>query len=91
MNTGKLLFGVLAGVTSGILLGILFAPDCGTATRRKIFKRGEDLLDASKDKFDEFVKSISPKFKSVKEASVELLGKEEDKINSLTAETKNAL
>jgi gas vesicle protein len=80
MSTGKLLFGVLAGVTSGILLGILFAPDRGTITRKKIFKRGEDLLDASKDKFDEFVNSISPKFKTEKE-----------KLNSLTAETKNAL
>lgn len=38
MKNGKLLAGVLAGLGTGALLGILFAPGKGSSTRRKISK-----------------------------------------------------
>ena len=41
MNSGKVVLGVLAGLAAGAALGILFAPDKGTATRKKISKKGE--------------------------------------------------
>lgn len=34
MENGKVLLGVLAGVAVGATLGILFAPDSGTNTRK---------------------------------------------------------
>ena len=36
MSTGKLVVGVLAGVAVGALVGMLFAPDKGSETRKKI-------------------------------------------------------
>lgn len=36
MNNGKILLGVLAGVMTGATLGILFAPDSGANTRKKL-------------------------------------------------------
>lgn len=53
MRTGKAVLGILAGVATGAALGILFAPDKGENTRKKIVKKGEDLSDALNKKIDE--------------------------------------
>lgn len=52
MNTsGKILAAVAAGIAAGAILGILFAPDKGSETRRKINEQGKKLADDVKDKF----------------------------------------
>lgn len=66
MDTGKVLLGLLAGVATGALLGILFAPDKGSRTRKRIVNEGEELRDDLKEKFDEFVDGLSDKFDKVK-------------------------
>jgi gas vesicle protein len=67
MEKGKIVLGVLGGIAVGALLGVLFAPDKGSITRRKISKKGEEYLDDIKDKFDEFLDSVSEKYTEVKE------------------------
>jgi len=52
MNTsGKILAAVAAGIAAGAILGILFAPDKGSETRRKINEQGKKMADDVKDKF----------------------------------------
>lgn len=54
MNTsGKILAAVATGIVAGAVLGILFAPDKGTETRRKINERGKKFADDVKGKFNE--------------------------------------
>jgi len=67
MSSGKLLLGVLAGVATGALLGILFAPEKGSVTRKKIAKSSEDYADSLKDKFNEFVDNLFKKFETITE------------------------
>jgi gas vesicle protein len=67
MSTGKVLLGLVAGVAAGALLGILFAPEKGSVTRKKMSKKAEDYADGLKEKFNEFVDDISEKFEDVKE------------------------
>lgn len=67
MEKGKIILGVLGGVALGALLGVLFAPDKGSNTRRKISKKGEEYLDDIKDKFDEFLDNVSEKYSEVKD------------------------
>lgn len=66
MNSGKVLLGLLAGVATGALLGILLAPDKGSVIRKKVTKKGEDYAEVLKEKFDEFLDTISDKFEEVK-------------------------
>ena len=49
MSTGKVVLGTLAGVATGGILGILFAPEKGSVTRKKISRKGEDLWGDLKD------------------------------------------
>jgi gas vesicle protein len=67
MSSGKVLLGLLAGVAAGALLGVLFAPDKGTATRKKITKKSEDYVDSLKEKFNEFLDTIGEKVEEIKD------------------------
>jgi len=50
-NTGKILTAVAAGAAAGVILGVLFAPDKGSETRRKINEQGKKIADGVKIKF----------------------------------------
>lgn len=66
MSTGKVLLGALAGIAIGATLGILLAPDKGSATRRKITQKGDDFAKEMGDKINDFVSKISSKYDHVK-------------------------
>lgn len=66
MSSGKLFWGILAGVAAGAIIGVLLAPDKGSETRRKLIETGEDYADAVKEKFNQVVDSMSEKFEQVK-------------------------
>lgn len=51
-NTGKIIGALLVGVAIGGLLGVLFAPDKGSVTRKKLLSKGEDLKDAVTEKLN---------------------------------------
>jgi gas vesicle protein len=65
MSSGKLLLGVLVGIAAGAILGILFAPDKGSETRKKLSIKGEDYADALIEKLNDFVETITDKLKEV--------------------------
>lgn len=77
MTTAKAVLGVLAGMAAGAALGVLFAPDRGSDTRRKISKKSEDMTDAFEElaesveeriekKFDELVNAVNGRIKKFK-------------------------
>jgi gas vesicle protein len=49
-NTGKIIGALVIGVAVGGILGVLFAPDKGSETRKKILAKGTDIKDAIQDK-----------------------------------------
>ena len=88
MSSGKVLLGVLAGVATGTLVGILFAPAKGSRTRRRILKKGEDYADGLKEKFNEYVETISEKFEQVKEEVSAFAQKGKDKLEEAEKDVK---
>ncbi|MFN8243672.1 MAG: YtxH domain-containing protein [Ferruginibacter sp.] len=52
-NTAKVLTALAAGAAAGAILGVLFAPDKGSETRRKISERGKKFSAGVKEKFQQ--------------------------------------
>jgi len=88
MNTGKVLLGILTGVAVGGVLGILFAPDKGSQTRKKISKKSGDYVDALKGNFNDFLDSVSEKFEKVKDDVSELAHHSKNKVKETPTDGK---
>ena len=67
MSAGKVLLGILAGVSVGALFGILLAPEKGSSLRRKISNKSNSYLDDLNAKFDDFIDGISRKVDNAKD------------------------
>jgi gas vesicle protein len=90
MSAGKVVLGVVAGAATGALLGILFAPARGAVTRRSICRKGERGVDGLKDKFAEFVDTITERFEKVKEDVSDLIEDVELKVEEVEKDQKAA-
>jgi gas vesicle protein len=89
MSTSKILLGFIAGATVGAAIGILFAPDKGTETRRKISEQGNDLADNLKSKFTDIVDGVKEKFSSLKTEGEDVAEKGYSAYNRTKAEFKS--
>ncbi|MDY0215587.1 MAG: YtxH domain-containing protein [Bacteroidales bacterium] len=76
MSAEKVIIGALAGIATGALLGVLFAPDKGSETRRKIVKKSSDSVNDMKNKFGNLMDDIADKFEHEKEEIVQAFSKE---------------
>jgi gas vesicle protein len=83
MNASKVLLTFIAGAAVGSALGILFAPDKGEETRRKIAEKGTDVADSLKDRFSEFVDGVKDKFNSAKDEAEDVAEKGYQKYNAM--------
>jgi gas vesicle protein len=72
------------GVLVGILLGVLFAPDSGEETRKKISRRAQGI----KDTYDDFADDVSSTYRKVKDKASDIVNRAKDKINSAQNEAE---
>jgi gas vesicle protein len=77
MTTNKIILGVLAAAAAGTIIGLLFAPEDGDNTRKKIKKKtnslASDLIDAlekSKAKATETAENLKEEGKEYKDAAI---------------------
>ena len=64
-NSSKLLIALGSGLAIGGILGILFAPDKGSETRRKISEGGKKLSEKVKGKFKKERNEMETRFNKV--------------------------
>lgn len=89
MSTGKVLLGVLAGVAVGATLGILFAPDKGSATRKKIAEKSDEYAGELGGKFNDFISKITKQFETMKEEGKQMAENGKLKVEQAVPETSS--
>jgi gas vesicle protein len=71
-NNGKLIAALLTGAAIGGALGILFAPDKGSETRKKIAEKSNELTGTVKDKFSAIVNKFKKEVETINEQAKDL-------------------
>ena len=91
MSSSKVLLGFVAGAAVGALAGILFAPDSGSNTRKKIAHKAGDWTDAAKESFSGLIDGVKKAYSGAKEDAEEFGDQAKGKFNTAKSDVKNAL
>jgi len=71
------------GILVGVLLGVLFAPESGEETRRKISRRAQGI----KDSYDDLADNVSSTYNKVKDKTSDIVNRAKDKFGKTQDET----
>ncbi|MDL2262374.1 YtxH domain-containing protein [Bacteroidales bacterium OttesenSCG-928-I21] len=77
-NFGKGLIAFVSGAAVGAALGILFAPDKGVKTRKKIAKKTRDITDSAREKLEDFIESAEEIVDELKENASNFMSRNEE-------------
>jgi gas vesicle protein len=72
MSKGNTIAGLLVGLAAGAALGVLFAPEKGSDTRKKIASKGKDSLDDLKNKYNNAIDQLTSKLDKAKNNGLEM-------------------
>ena len=72
-NTGKLIGALLLGTAIGGALGILLAPSKRSKKLKKLSAKGDDLADAMKGKFKDYLEEVKKEVETAKNKTIELM------------------
>ena len=91
MKADKIILGVLGGVAVGALLGVLFAPEKGDKTRKKIMDKSNDYADELKDKLDTLLGTINRKYEKIWKEGESLIAEGKSKLHDVKNDGESLL
>ncbi len=69
MSTSKLFSGILVGAAAGAVLGLLFAPDKGCETRKKIRDGADELVSNLKNKVGSLKQTVTDRYEDATQSA----------------------
>jgi len=84
-NSIKLVGALVLGTAIGAALGILFAPDKGSETRKKIANKSSDLTDTIKEKLNDLMSEVKKEVEVVKGKAEEVLENNSERLAHSTS------
>jgi gas vesicle protein len=90
-STSSFLIGLLSGAAIGAAFGILYAPDKGDVTRKKLVRKAEDLKDEFDEKLGDMKSYLNESLGLVKEKVSDVKDKVEDIKEKISKKEKEAV
>jgi gas vesicle protein len=83
MSSGKIMLGVAAGVAAGAVLGVLFAPARGSATRKSIARKGIDGSENVQENLNDYIDATTEAYENIKKGALDLVDKGKETASSV--------
>ena len=83
MKASNLVLGTLGGLTAGFILGVLFAPDKGSETRKKIASKKNDLTDEIKSQLKKLNSLLNKKSDDLVEETKDFIKDGQENLSEL--------
>lgn len=88
MKASNVLLGIIGGLAAGAILGVLYAPEKGSETRKKIAKKSGDIKDNLKESFNDLLSNVEDKYKDLASKGTQMMDDASDSIEKASKEFK---
>jgi gas vesicle protein len=89
MTTSKILLSIIAAAGAGAAIGLLYAPDKGTNTRKNISQKGDKLLEGLNDSISQLQGTINKKYNTALDETDMLIANGKSKYDEMKGAAKS--
>jgi gas vesicle protein len=91
MKKSSIIIYSLIASAAGVAIGILFAPQKGSQTRKQISEKNHQYSDYLADKYNEFIDSVSHPLESIEEETKRLARKANENVKKAASEVRSVM